>query len=78
MPSRSADRKSLVSAKESPGPPGPNEVNAITQLSSSSTQVSRGSSRPQASCRRVGSGASSGSSSTTQLETPFCDLATVR
>ena len=48
MPSRSADRKSLVSAKESPGPPGPNKVYAITQLSNPpDPKSSRGSSDPR-------------------------------
>ena len=54
-------------------------VYAMTQASSSSTQVSRGSSTPQDSCRsaRVPAPAAAWSS-TTQLENPSCERATVR
>ena len=78
MPNRSTVRKSRVVANEMLGPPGPKDVYAITQASSSGTQVSRGSSSPHSSCVTPGVGASSGSSSTTQLETPSFERATAR
>ena len=49
-PRRCTEVKSRVVANATAGPCGPNAVYAITQQSSSSTRVIRGSSTPQASC----------------------------
>src|SRR6266498_4279769 len=78
-PYRSKLRKSLVKAKDTPGPPREYDVYVTAYCCSSDTQVMRGSSIPQSSSGySFGLDSNVGSLSTTHPSTPFRERAAQR